>query len=68
MSEYHDTGLSKQEHYRISRNQVNSDFDKQLKTKSIFTSKSSIEAEREQALNKVQDQYYGGRSVGGFCE
>ena len=55
MSEYHDTGLTKQENYRIARHQVDSDFDKRLSQKSFFESKRDIEAEREKALKKVEN-------------
>lgn len=66
MSEFHDTGLSKQDNYRIARHHVNSDFDKRLEKKSMFESKRDIETEREQELKKVHDQYWGGGRGGGF--
>lgn len=66
MSEYHDTGLTKQENYRIARHQVDSDFDKRLSKKSFFESKREIEAEREEALKKVHNQFWSsGRGHGG---
>lgn len=68
MSEYQDSGLTKPERYSMSRNQVNQDFDKKIENKSFFTSKTSIQEEREIALKKVYDQYWGSGNRGGsFC-
>lgn len=66
MSEFHDTGMTKQEHYSMDRHRVNQEFDAKLKNKSFFTSARSIQEEREQALKSVDDSYYGGRG-GGFA-
>lgn len=57
MAEYVE-GLSKEDLYRISLNRVNSEFDKKLQKKSIFTSVSSIETERKQMLKKIDDDFY----------
>lgn len=63
-----DSGLTKQDYYRQAKHQVNADHDQQLKNKSWFTSKSSIESSRKQALKQVNEDYWGGRGYGGFCE
>lgn len=69
MSEYHEDGLTKPERYNIDRHQVNQEFDKKLENKSFFTSKKSIQEEREAALKKVHDDHWGSRGVGGgFCD
>lgn len=67
MAEFHDSGLSKNEKYRIEVHQINSDYDKKIKEKSFFTSKTDIEAERKKSLKKVETDYFG-RSGGGFVE
>jgi hypothetical protein len=69
MSEYHEDGLTKPERYSMACRQINSDFDKKLNNKSIFTSKSSIQEERQRELKKAHDQIWStGRSGGGFCD
>ena len=68
MSELHDTGETKQECYAREKRVLNRDFDDKIKSKSMFTSKQSIEDEREHALKKLHDCYYGGRGYGGFVE
>lgn len=68
MSECHpEAGLSKEDYYRLAQNQVNAEFDQKLARKSIFTSKSSIEDERKQALNNVKSRF-GGNRGGGMVE
>ena len=66
MAEYHDTGATKQENYAREKNQINQNFDKEVKNKSIFTSKSSIEDDRKKALKKLDSDYYGDNRGGGF--
>lgn len=68
MSEVHDTGLTKQERYAIKKHQINQDFDKKLANKSFFTSKQSIEDDRESALKALDHSFYGGNGRGGFRE
>jgi hypothetical protein len=69
MAESHpELGLSKQDFYRMSKHEVNQEFDKKLANKSFFDSKKSIEADREKALKGVHDQYWGGGGGGGFCD
>lgn len=67
MAEFHDSGLSKNEKYRIEVHQINSDYDRKIKEKSFFTSKTDIEAERKKSLKKVESAYFG-RSGCGFVE
>lgn len=68
MSEYHDTGFTKEENYSRERNRVNREFDEKLKNKSFFTSAKSITEDRERALKVVHDSYYGSGGYGGFVE
>lgn len=67
MAEYHDSGLTLQESYRIAKGRVNREFDQKQANKSFFTSRSSIEADRKVALNKVETDFYGERRGGGFA-
>jgi len=68
MSEFHpDSGLNKQDYYRIAKHQINSDFDKKSKKNSIFNSSSSVEEDRKDALKKLDTKFFG-RSGGGFVE
>jgi hypothetical protein len=68
MSECHpEAGFSKEDHYRLAKNQVNAEFDQKLAKKSMFTSKSSIEDDRQKALSNVESQFWGGRG-GGMVE
>lgn len=70
MAECHpDSGLTKQDYYRMARNDVDREFDKRIAKKGFFESTKSIEAEREKALKKVHDEHWGGgRGYGGFTE
>lgn len=67
MAEFHEVmiGRSKSENYRDARKQVNHEYDNKLKNKSFFKSVSSIEAERQIALQKVEESFYGKRTRGG---
>lgn len=68
MSEYHEDGLTKPERYSMACRRINSDFDKKLENKSMFTSKSSIKEDRERELKKVHDEIWGTGRGGGFCD
>ncbi len=67
MSEYVE-GLSKEELYRIHLNRVNSDYDRKLEKKSIFTSSNSIEEERKKMLKKIDDDFYPKSNGGCFSD
>lgn len=68
MAEYHDTGLTREEHYAIAKHQVNQKFDQQLANKGFFTSKRSIEEDRKKALRKTETDFFGERRGGCFSE
>tara|TARA_Y100001973_G_C4912144_1_gene192377 strand:- start:257 stop:463 length:207 start_codon:yes stop_codon:yes gene_type:complete len=68
MSEFHpDSGLNKQDYYKIAKHQINSHFDEKLQKKSRFNPSENIEAQRNAALKKLDTKFFG-RSGGGFVE
>lgn len=68
MSEYHDTGLTREESYAIARRGVNQEYDKRLANKGFFTSRRSIEEERQEALRKTETAFFGERRGGCMTE
>lgn len=65
MESHPDCDWNAGDYYRNERNQVNKEFDEKLEKRSIFTSKKSIEREREAALKKVHDFHYPSTGYGG---
>lgn len=67
MAEYHDHGLTREELYANEKRRVNQEYDRKQEKKSWFTSRSSIEADRKVALDRVETSYFGERRGGGFA-
>lgn len=63
--EFHDTGLSKSDYYRMAVHEVNAEYDRKQEKRSFLSSKSSIEQDREKALKAVKDRFYSGGGGGG---
>lgn len=69
MAEFHpELGLSKNYYYHKAIKEVNDKYDNEIKNKSIFTTASSIEKERQAALRKVENNFNDGRGGGFFME
>lgn len=69
MAEFHpELGLSRNYYYHKAIKEVNDKYDNEIKNKSMFTSTSSIEKERQAALRKVENNFNDGRGGGFFME
>lgn len=66
MAEFHPENGTKEDCYNRERHSINQKYDKKIQNKCFLTSKSSIEADRKQELDKLHDDYYPKRG-GGFA-
>ena len=71
MAEFHEEmiGRTKSQNYRDALDRVNHEYNQKIKSKSFFTSSSSIESERQSELKKVEENFYGRNNrYGGMIE